>query len=179
VPKKPRLLLLDAMSVVAAFEAEAWNHLITSYDVVIPGSVAGEAHFYEREGRRYPIDLSTFEAAGKIRVADMDASDLQAVRGRFTRSFGGQIHVGEVEALAYLLSLGDEVDIRLVTSDRAALHATALLDLAHRCTCLHDVMRASGMTKELEAQYKEPHLKECLAEGHKMRITGIGLARSA
>lgn len=155
MPKRPRLLLLDAVAVVAAFEAEVWEGLVAAYDVVVPSVVADEAHFYlkpPRVGRRHPIDLPAMEAAGSIRICEMGLGEIGALLARFDGSFSGRIHAGEAEALAYLASLDEDVDIRLVTSDKAALIAAALLH---------------------EAEYH----RACIAEGNRMRIQGQGLAR--
>lgn len=73
MPKKPRLLLLDAVAVVAAFEVGVWERLVTEYEVVVPSIVADEAHFYlkpPRVGRRHPIDLGGMAAAGTVRICE-------------------------------------------------------------------------------------------------------------
>lgn len=69
------------------------------------------------------------------------------------------------------------MDIRLVTSDKAALHAVALLDLGHRSMCLGDALRACGLSKRLEAQHEAEYHRACISEGTRMRIQGEGLAR--
>lgn len=179
MPKRPRLLLLDAVAVVAAFEVGVWDRLVAEYEVVIPSVVADEAHFYlkpPRVGRRYPIDMAAMEAAGTIQVVEMGLTDIAALLARFDRGFSGRIHAGEAEALAYLASRDESVDIRLVTSDKAALIAAALLDLGHRSMCLGDVLRACGLTKRLEPQHEAAYHRACLNEGNRMRIQGQGLA---
>lgn len=117
------------------------------------------------------------EAAGTIRVVEMGMADVAALLARFDGSFSGRIHAGEAEALAYLSSLDESVDIRLVTSDKAALIAAALLDLGHRSMCLADALRACGLTKRLEPQHEAGYHRACIAEGNRMRIQGQGLAR--
>jgi hypothetical protein len=179
LPKKPRLLLLDAVAVVAAFEIGVWERLVAEYEVVIPSIVVDEAHFYEhppRGGRRYPIDLVAMEADGTVRVCEMGPADIAALLAKFDRSFAAGIHAGEAEALAYLASAEEETDIRLVTSDRAALYAAALLDLGHRSICLADALRACGLTKRLDAQHETAYHRACIAEGNRMRVQGQGLA---
>lgn len=178
MPKRPRLLLLDAVAVVAAFEVGAWDQLVAAYEVVIPSVVADEAHFYlkPRDGRRYPIDLPAMEARGTIRVVEMSLGEISTLLARFDGSFSGRIHAGEAEALAYLASVDEDADIRLVTSDKAALIATALLDLGHRSMCLGDALRGCGLTKRLEPQHEAAYHRACIAEGNQMRIQGKGLA---
>lgn len=180
MPKKPRLLLLDAVAVVAAFEVGVWERLVAEYQIVIPSIVADEAHFYvkpPRTGRRYPIDLPAMEATGTIQVCEVALAEIATLLARFDASFSGRIHAGEAEALAYLAGLDESVDVRLVTSDKAALIAAALLDLGHRSMCLADALRACGLGKRLEPQHEAEYHRACIAEGNRMRIQGQGLAR--
>lgn len=180
MPKRPRRLLLDAVAVVAAFEAGIWERLVAEYEVVIPSIVADEAHFYlkpPRTGRRYPIDLPAMEAAGTIRICEVGLDEIATLLSRFDGSFSGRIHAGEAEALAYLAGLDESVDIRLVTSDKAALIAAALLDLGHRSMCLADVLRACGLGRRLEPQHESEYHRACIGEGNRMRVQGQGLSR--
>lgn len=177
MPKKPRLLLLDAVAIVAAFRAGVWDQLVSAYEVVVSSVVMDEAHFYEDPGtgRRHPIDLAAMEAAGTIRGCEVGLAEVHALLDRFDGTLS--IHAGEAEALAYLASADESMDIRFVTSDRAALYATALLDLGHRSMCLADVLRACGISKRLEAQHETEYHRACIAQGNQMRIQGRGLAR--
>lgn len=175
--KKPRLLLLDAVAVVAAFRAGVWDGLVAAYEVVVSSVVMDEAYFYEdaETGRRHPIDLAGMEAAGLIQGCEMSIAEIDALLARFDGTLS--IHAGEAEALAYLASIDEGVDIRLVTSDKAALFATALLDLGHRTLCLGDALRACGISKRLEPQHEAEYHRACIAQGNQMRIQGRGLAR--
>jgi hypothetical protein len=179
VRKKPQLLL-DAVPIIAAFEVHAWDQLAAQYEIVVPGVIVDEAHFYHdpSDGRRYTIDLSKYESAGTITVCDVTQEDVSALLRRFDQSFATGIHAGEAEALAYLLAQDDETAIQFVTSDTAALHATALLGLAHRSTYLGDVLRKCGFQKTLDSQHEAKHHRECISKGQEMRIMGVGLARA-
>lgn len=177
MPKKPRLLLFDAVAILAAFRAGVWDLLVAEYEVVVSSVVMDEAHFYDdpQTGRRHPIDLAAMEADGTIRGCEMGIAEVDALLARFDGTIS--IHAGEAEALAYLASLDEEVDIRLVTSDKAALFAVALLDMGHRSMCLADALRACGISKRLEAQHEAEYHKACIAQGTEMRIQGRGLRR--
>jgi hypothetical protein len=178
VLKKPQLLL-DAVAIVAAFEVHAWDHLVARYRIVVPGIVVDEAHFYDdpADGRRHAITLSDYEHAGTIEVCDVSQEDVSALLRLFDRSFATRIHAGESEALAYLWMQDDDTKIQFVTSDTAALHATALLGLAHRSVCLGDVLRKSGFEKSLDSQHETQHHRDCIRKGQEMRVMGVGLAR--
>ncbi|HLM68924.1 MAG TPA: hypothetical protein VK358_15405 [Longimicrobium sp.] len=176
MPKRPRLLLLDAVAIVAAFRAGVWEQLVTAYEVVVSSVVMDEAHFYDdADGRRHPIDLAAMEAAGTIQGCEVGLAEIDTLLARFDGTLS--IHAGEAEALAYLASFDEEIDIRLVTSDKAALFAAALLDLGHRSMCLGDALRACGISKRLEAQHEAEYHRACIAQGNQMRIQGRGLAR--
>jgi hypothetical protein len=180
MPKKPRLLLLDAVAVIAAHQQHAWEPLVQRFEVVVPAVVADEAHFYEDpagSGRRIPIDLSAAEAAGSITVVEVAASEIAALLAAFTPSFAAGVHAGEAEALAYLRALDDNADVRLVTSDRQALYAAALLGLAHRTESLAEAFHRAGITKHLPRQHGVDFHRACIREGQAMRIRGEGLAR--
>lgn len=177
MPKRSRLLLLDAVAIIAAFRAGVWDGLVARYEVVVSSVVMDEAHFYEdaQTGRRHTIDLAALEAAGTIQTCEVGLAEVDALLARFDGTLS--IHAGEAEALAYLASVDETVDIRLVTSDKAALFATALLDLGHRTICLGDALRACGISKRLEAQHEAEYHRACIAQGTRMRIQGQGLAR--
>ena len=92
MPKKPRLLLLDAVAVVAAFEVGVWERLVAEYQIVIPSIVADEAHFYvkpPRTGHRYPIDLPAMEATGTIQICEVALGEIATLLARFDASFPG------------------------------------------------------------------------------------------
>lgn len=65
MPKKPRLLLLDAVAIVAAFRAGVWDQVVAAYEVVVSSVVMDEAHFYEdpQTGRRSASSPGRVEAS--------------------------------------------------------------------------------------------------------------------
>ena len=67
--RRPRLLLLDANAVFAAFRYGAWEGLCAAYEVVVPTTVVHhEALFYvSREtGKRMELDLARAAREGRI-----------------------------------------------------------------------------------------------------------------
>ena len=178
MPKKPRILLLDAVAVIGACEVGTWLRLVTEYEVLVSPIVMREAHFYDdpQSGRRQPIDLAAMVQEGTIRECEIALAETYALLGRFDRTLS--LHLGEAESLAYLVSVDDETDIQMITSDTAALKAIGLLDLSHRSICLGDALRAIGLNPRLEAQHETAHHKRYIGEGIQMRIQGRGLTRS-
>ena len=98
MPRKPRLLLLDAVAIVAAFRAGVWDRLVAEYEVVVSSVVMEEAHFYEdpRTGRRHPIDLTALEQAGAIQGCEMGVAEINELLARFDGTIS--IHAGEAES---------------------------------------------------------------------------------
>ena len=105
----------------------------------------------------------------------MGASEIAALLARFDGSFAAGSMPAKQKRSPTSPRVDEGMDIRLVTSDKAALFAAALLDLGHRSMCLGDVLRACGLNKRLEAQHETAYHRACLAEGTRMRIQGRGL----
>lgn len=175
--KRPRLLLLDAGAVFAALSHEAWDALIAAYEVVIPATVVRvEAQFYvDQDGHRIEIDLPAEVAEGRIREAEMTASEISAVKRRFTDDFRDRLDDGELEAIAYLLAEPDE-DIRFVSADGPAIQAVAMVDDDARVISLAEALDRCGHTKPLRRQFSREFVEEHQREGTIRRIQNRGLA---
>jgi hypothetical protein len=93
---RPRLLLLDANAVFAAFRYGAWEKLCVAYEVVVPATVVRvEAMFYDsREtGRRVYLDLPALVQAGTISEYERPPQPTWPARSRAfdPRSVSGSI----------------------------------------------------------------------------------------
>lgn len=174
---KPRQLLLDAGAVFAALQFDAWNPLVSAYEVVVPSVVVRvEAIFYVTlEGQRVEIDLPAEVEKGRVREVVMSAADIEAVRKRFTPDFRERLDDGELEALAYLLGNPDE-DVRFVSADGPAIQAVAMLDPDCRVISLAEVLDRCGYTKPLPDRFSRDFVKHHVGEGSVRRIQGRGLA---
>ena len=92
--RRPRLLLLDANAVFAAFRHEAWDGLCAAYELVVPNTVVRrEAIFYvSREtNKRVELDLVGEARDGRIVEVTVPAAEITALRSRFDPSFAGRI----------------------------------------------------------------------------------------
>ena len=174
---KPRQLLLDAGAVFAALRSDAWDPLVSTYEVVVPSVVVRvEAIFYlTLEGQRIEIDLSAEVKKGRIREVVMSAADIEAVRKRFTPDFRERLDDGELEALAYLLENPDE-DMMFVSADGPAIQAVAMLDPDCRVISLAEVLDRCGYRKPLPDRFSRDFVKRHVNEGNVRRIQGRGLA---
>lgn len=97
---RPRLLLLDANAVFAAFRHDAWAGLCAAYEVVVPTTVIHtEALFYVARdtGRRVELDLAAEARAGTIVEVSVPAGEVARLRARFDAGFRRQLDAGEAE----------------------------------------------------------------------------------
>lgn len=175
--RRPRLLLLDAGAVFAALRFDAWDALVTSYEVVVPSTVVRiEAVFYiTQPGERIELDLRAEVAQGRIREAEMSAADIGTIKGRFTPEFRERLDEGELEALAYLVSHPEE-ETRFVSGDGPAIQAVAMLDPDCRVLALAEALERCGWSKPLPHQFGPEFLKRHMSDGSIRRIQGRGLA---
>lgn len=176
--KKPRLLLLDANAVFAAFRHGAWEALCASYELVVPSIVVRtEAMFYEsREtGRRVYLDLPALVESGVIVEYEATVAELQAVLARFRPPFRQRVDPGEAEAIAYLLAHEDPA-LRFVTADGSAIEAVAMLGFSESAMCLADALRLCGHERALPRQHRPEFIREHLEIGRRRFVTREGLA---
>ncbi len=178
MPKRPRLLLLDANAVFAAFRHCAWEGLCASYEIVLPSTVVRvEGMFYaSREtGRRVYLDLPALVASGTVTEYEADTAEVAATLARFSPPFRRRVDPGEAEAISYLLAHPDE-DLRFVSADGSALEAVAMLGLAENAMCLAEALDRCGHTRTLPREHGPAFFREHISIGRQRFVTGEGLA---
>jgi hypothetical protein len=176
--KRPRLLLLDANAVFAAFRHGAWDGLCASYEVVLPSTVVRvEGMFYESRdtGRRVYLDLPALVADGTVTEYEAAAADVAATLARFSPPFRRRVDPGEAEAISYLLAHADE-DLRFVTADGSALEAVAMLGLAENAMCLAEALDRCGHARPLPREHGPAFFREHISIGRQRFVTREGLA---
>lgn len=176
--KRPRLLLLDANAVFAAFRHGAWAGLCAAYEVVVPTTVVRhEALFYVARdtGRRIELDLSAEARDGRIAEVTVGPAEIAHLRSRFDASFRKQIDAGEAEALAYLVAREDD-EMRFVSSDASALQAVAMLGITERAMCLAEALQLCGLARPLPRQHGPEFFREHIAAGQQRFVTGEELS---
>ena len=176
--KRPRLLLLDANAVFAAFRHGAWEGLCASYEIVLPSTVVRvEGMFYEsREtGRRVYLDLPALVADGTVTEYAADASDVAATLARYSAPFRRRVDAGEAEAISYLLTHPDE-DLRFVSADGSALEAVAMLGLQEKAMCLAEALDRCGHGRRLPREHGMEFFREHISVGLQRFVTREGLA---
>jgi hypothetical protein len=175
--KRPRLLLLDANAVFAAFRHGAWEGLRAVYEIVVPATVVRhEALFYVAKdtGRRVELNLVGEVRDGRIVEVAVALPDIARLRARFDVSFRARLDAGEAEALAYLVAREDE-DVRFVSSDASALEAVAMLGIAERAICLAEALQLCGLDRPLPRQHGPDFFREHISIGLQRFVTREGL----
>jgi hypothetical protein len=176
--KKPKLLLLDANAVFAAFKHGAWDGLCKAYEVVLPSTVVHvEGMFYDppNGGRRVYLDLPALVEAGTVTEYTAVAGEIAAMRARFKAPMREKIDDGEAEAIVFLLEMPDE-DVRFVTADKAALQAVAMLGLDERAMCLADALERCGLGRALPEEHGPAFFRKHIHIGLQRFVTREGLA---
>lgn len=175
---KPRLFLLDAGPVIGLHELGAWEALLERAEVIVPAIVADrEAHFWDDgEGVGRAINLRADAAAGRLRIAAVDATDVADMLSRFDPVMRERIDAGEAEAITLLCRATDDPPA-FCTADRAAVRAACLLGHSSRIVSLEAVLHRVGLDPSvLHPKYTEKRVREWVAEGRQMRLRGEGLA---
>lgn len=176
--KKPKLLLLDANAVFAAFKYGVWDGLCTAYAVMLPATVVYvEGMFYDPPGggRRVYLDLPALVANGTITEYRASVEKVAAMRARFRMPFRRSIDDGEAEAIVFLLENPDE-DVRFVTADKGALQGVAMLRLEDRAMCLAEALERCGLGRALPEEHGAVFFRKQISMGLERFVTGEGLA---
>ena len=175
---KPKLFLLDAGPVIGLHELGVWEALTERAEVIVPAIVADkEAHFWDDgEGVGRVIDLRADAAAGRLRIAAVDATEVAEMLSRFDPIMRERIDAGEAEAITLLCQATDDPP-EFCTADRAAVRAACLLGHSSRIVSLEGVLRRVGLDPPvLAAKYTDKRVREWVTEGQQMRLRGEGLA---
>ncbi len=171
--KRLRLLLLDANVVIKLQEQRLWDKVAELCDVHLARTVLDEAHFYEDEhGVRQDFDLAPYEGDGRIKVFDVAASQLQALRGSFDPSYAERLDPGELESLALLLSSGETFVI--CSADSIVFKTLGNTGRGEQGISLEEVLSTIGMGRKLPSQFSKKFRERWTAEGSKDQMYGIG-----
>ncbi len=104
--KRFPFLLLDAGPIIKLFSMGIWDNFIKYCDVSVSRIIADEEALYTEAGEK-PIDLKPYEQQGRIRILDVETSTVKAFYEKFDRLYKVDVHPGERETLAFLVSSTD------------------------------------------------------------------------
>lgn len=172
MPKKPRLLLLDAGAIIVAFQSGGWDALCKAYEIIVPSIIIDEAHFYtDADGCRHPIDLQPLVDAGTIQGYEAPLAEFKNTRALLHPELRERVHDGEQEALTYLRTHSIE-GVAFVVGDGGAVEAAVALDVAECALSLESALRMCGLTKRLPEQHTEAFVKRKIGDGYVRVVQG-------
>ncbi len=172
-----KLLILDANVVIHLHEFGIWSRFIAICDVHLPGTVVGEADFYEEAGDKKPIDLRDDIKQKRVQVFDVALSDIKKFCDQFDPLYVGGLDPGESEALAYLCQSKETL---LITSGDAIVYRVlGRLTRSDQGISLEEVLQKLGLQrKQLPWSCSRAFRERYTKEGETHSIQGIGLKKS-
>jgi hypothetical protein len=169
---KPRLLLLDAGAVIAAFRCRGWDALCAGYEIVVPSIIVAEAHFFpDREGRRQPIDLALLAASDTIREYEAPLDEFTRTAAMLHPELRSRVHAGEQEALTYLRTHPTD-GVAFLSADGGAIEAAVALGVGDCAMSLETALQKVGQTKPLPEQHTEAFVRRKVQEGSIRMVQG-------
>ena len=172
-----KYILFDANIIIELYKLGVWEALISKVEVIVPSTVArDEALFHSADegGIPSPINLSDLLNSGKIKEAIATAEEMAALDNVFDRVFIRGLDPGEAEAIA-LLHAGSIGDPKFCTADKAAIQALAMINRRELGISMEQILKESGLQKNIGIQFKTEFLKRWLDKGSQNLITGFGL----
>jgi hypothetical protein len=130
-----------------------------------------EAFFFRSKAgdEEVPLNLHELVSAGKVIELGVTAAEIAPVVKFCSRFFAGELHPGEIEALA-LLTTGKAQGHHFCTADGPAIEAAVMLGLRERLVCFETVLGSVGFTKPLEPQYKRGFFDGRVKEGSRRKM---------
>ena len=176
MPTRPKFFLLDAGPVIELHRLGLWQDVIARADITLPGKVFDdEAAFWDGgDGVGHPIHLEDEAAAGRIKVARAESTDLTETARRFDPTVRERVDQGELEAIALLLKWAEPLP-QLCTADRMAVVALCLVGLSHVPVSLEGLLETIGLGRQLQWKHSKAALMRWRAEGTARHIDGSGL----
>jgi len=173
---KLKLLILDANVVIHLHEFGIWAKLIAVCDVHLPGTVVGEADFYEAGGQRQYIDLSDDVKQGRVRVFDVELAKIKAFRDQFDLRYVDGLDDGETEALAYLCE--SKQTFLISSGDAIVYRVLGRLNRSDQGISLEEILKQVGLQRSQLPWSCSKQLREkYTSEGAMDLIQGTGMKK--
>jgi hypothetical protein len=148
---RPKLLILDATTVIELHELGLWDLFLKRYEVHLSRIVAEEeVRFFHGEEVDQQIDLSSYAEGGQITVFDVTASDLSELRDRFDVIYAEKLDDGETESLVYLLH---HPEFRICSADKIVFKVVGRLGLSDAGVSLEELLQQSGLSRKLSHEH--------------------------
>lgn len=171
---KLKLLLLDANVIIECHRISVWNLLIEKAEIIVPSIVAHDEVLFSEKGKTIEaIHLPNLISNGQIKEYVVDIDDYAAVDEALSKFPIGEIHAGEIEALAimYFKKIGN--DYKFSTSDKSAIYALCALGLSDVGISLENILKQYGLIKQIRREYTEEYFKHHVEKGKQIRIQNL------
>jgi hypothetical protein len=167
--KKTRLLLLDANVVIELHRLGLWNPVLERCEVILARTVIDESRYYAGEKEDVAIDWGP--DLPRIRIVDLEVSEIQRFRDRFSPLYLEKLDAGETESLAYLTSTDEPCLI--CSSDAVVYRVLGALKRSAQGISLEEVLEQVGLTKMPHAQYTRAFRKQWSRKGFQDGLGGL------
>lgn len=168
---RSRLILLDANVVIRIFELDIWSQVVARCQIVVAQTVADEAHFFERDGERFPIDWGELTRAGSVEIRSLTASEVQSYCKKFEPTYYEKIDPGEAESLALLER---DAQARICSADKIVWRVLGNTNQFERGVSLEEILQQIGLTKPLPDRFSKRFREQWCKEGSKEHFMGRG-----
>jgi hypothetical protein len=169
-----KLLIFDANVVFYLYEIGLWQALLERCEIHLSRIVAEvEVRYYRGKEWDEVIDLSADINSGRIRVFDVDVSEVKKFCGQFDRVYLEKPDDGEAESLTFMLCQPD--DSFISSADAIVFRVLGNLNQADRGVSLEEVLTKIGLTRRnLPHQYTRKYREKFTSIGAQERIRGQG-----
>lgn len=172
---RSRLILLDANVVIHLFELDLWRQVVARSQIVIAQTVVDEAHFFERDGERFPIEWDALIREGSVEIRGLAASEVQAYCNKFDPTYYEKLDPGEAESLALLER---DADSRICSGDKIVWRVLGNTNQADRGVSLEEILKQIGLTKGLPDRFSKRFREQWCKVGSQQHFMGQGDRRS-
>ena len=169
--KRLQFLLLDAGPIIKLFEANLWDAFLEKFDVTITRTVCDEVVYCQaEEERRFLPVLEDYQKKG-LKIVDVESCEVRNFMQRFG-NLKSDIHDGEKESLAYLLS--SSVSILICSSDKAVFRTLGSMRLSERGISLEELLQSAGVVRKLDWPFTKKFREKYSMMGEIDSIQGLG-----
>jgi hypothetical protein len=174
---KSKLLILDANVVIFLFEHNLWAQVTARYEIHLSRIVAEQEanHFYDGNGDKQPIDLSTDIAAGTIKIFDVPVAQFKAFKDQFDPVYFGGLDQGEQESLAHLFNTTEQ--FRISSGDAIVYKVLGLKQRSDQGVSLEELLQECGMGRAVPWAHQKKFREKNTSEGEQDFIRGRGLKK--
>lgn len=174
--KKSPFLLLDTGPIIKLFELDLWETFIQNRDVTVTRAIAEQAKYASPKYEDIRIDLDPYEAQGLIGIEDVELAKVGDFIDLFKRPYAEQIHEGEKEMLAFLLT--SDKAWKICAADGAVFRVLGLLGKAEKGISLEEVLKDIGLFRSnVEWKYTKKFREKYTRLGQIEAIQGKGLKK--